>query len=266
MVTPKLLYVMTLMVALASFIGLLLISISQFALAQDPTSNSGNPVIFPPDSQPYGLNYGEWTAKWWQWAHSIPTERNPQLDDTGEDCAQAQNQTGPIWFLAGTSGGSVDRTCTIPAGKAILFPIVNTINIRAASETDEELLAVAKNMANSVTTLEASIDGVPLQNLSNYRIQSPFFNVNLPSDNIFGISGGSYRAVADGYWVFLEPLPPGQHEIRFHGAMVDPTAASTLNFETAVTYHLIVSDTAISPTSEQDTNATTTSSTVLTYQ
>jgi hypothetical protein len=80
---------------------------SQFALAQGPASNTSSSIaIFPPDSQPYGLSYGEWTAKWWQWVHSIPTGNNPQLDQTGEDCAQAQNQTGPVWFLAGTSGGS----------------------------------------------------------------------------------------------------------------------------------------------------------------
>ena len=218
-----------------------LASTSQYAWMQSPATSSNNPAIFPPDSQPYGLAYGEWTAKWWQWAHSIPTENNPMLDETGEDCAQAQNQTSPVWFLAGTSGGSVERTCTIPAGKAILFPVVNTVNIRAASETDEELLAGAKNQVDLVTTLEASIDGVPLQDLWSYRIQSPFFDVTLPNDNIFGISQGSYRAVADGYWVFLEPLPTGQHEIRLHGVMGDPTAASIVNLETAVTYHLTIS-------------------------
>jgi hypothetical protein len=218
-----------------------LASTSQYAWTQSAATSSNNPAIFPPDSQPYGLTYGEWTAKWWQWAHSIPTENNPMLDETGEDCAQAQNQTSPVWFLAGTSGGSVERTCTIPTGKAILFPVVNTVNIRAASETDEELLAGAKNQADLVTTLEVSIDGVPLQDLWNYRIQSPFFDVTLPNDNIFGISGGTYRSIADGYWVFLEPLPPGQHEIRLHGVMGDPTAASIVNLETAVTYHLTIS-------------------------
>jgi hypothetical protein len=228
----------------------------QFAWTQSQATNSSNPAIFTPDSQPYGLTYGEWTAKWWQWAESIPTENNPQLDETGEDCAQAQNQTGPVWFLAGTSGGTVERTCTIPAGKAILIPVLNTVNIRAASETDEELLAGAKSAVDSVTILEFSIDGLPLQDIWNYRIQSPFFDVTLPNDNVFGISEGTYRAVADGYWVFLEPLPPGQHEIRLHGAMGNPTAISpTPSFETAVTYHLIVSDTAI-PTTEQATNAT----------
>jgi hypothetical protein len=231
---------------------------SQFALAQGLASNSSSSsiAIFSPDSQPYGLSYGEWTAKWWQWAHSIPTGNNPQLDETGEDCAQAQNQTGPVWFLAGTSGGSAERTCTIPAGKAILLPIINAAYVGTAGETEEEMRTGVEEYIDTVTTLEASIDGVPLQNLSNYRIQSPFFNETLPNDNVLGEPEGTYLAISDGYWVFLEPLPPGQHEIRLRGAIIDPTGI-TPSFETAVTYHLIVSDTAI-PSAEQGSNATTT--------
>ncbi len=233
---------------------------SQFAWAQGPATNTGsrNPAIFPPDSQPYGLTYGEWTAKWWQWAHSIPTQNNPQLDETGEFCAQAQNQTAPVWFLAGTGGGSAERTCTIPAGKAILLPIINAAYVGTAGETEEEMRTGVNEWINTVTTVEASIDGVPLQDVWSYRIQSPFFSETLPKDNILGEAEGTYRAISDGYWVFLEPLSPGQHEIRVHGVTIDPGAISpTPSFETAVTYHLVVSDTQISSV-EQGSNATNT--------
>jgi hypothetical protein len=254
------------MLTLSVFVVLLLLTptTSQFAWAQGPASSTSNFVIFPPDSQPYGLTYGDWTAKWWQWAHSIPTENNPMLDETGEDCTQAQNQTGPVWFLAGTGAGSAERTCTIPAGKAILLPIINSANVRTAGETNEELLAGVKELEDKVTTLEASIDGTPLQNLWNYRIQSPFFNETLPKDNVLGVPEGTYLAVADGYWLFLEPLPPGQHEIRLHGAIIDPTAISpTPSFETVVTYHLTLSN-STTPTTQTSTveNTTTTAAIV----
>jgi hypothetical protein len=238
---------MVLMVASVVFVGLLV----QLNLgwAQSPNANNNNPAIFAPDSQPYGLTYSDWTAKWWQWVYSIPTANNPLLDQTGKDCTQGQNQTAPVWFLAGTSGGSAERTCTIPAGKAILFPVFNSIEIAAGAdinESEEDLRARAKTGTDAVTTLEASIDGTPLQNLWNYRVQSPSFSVTFPTDNVFGISEGSYRSAADGYWVFLEPLPPGQHDIQFHGVAPDPTAASTQNVETAVTYHLTISNSTTS--------------------
>jgi hypothetical protein len=238
--------IVTSMVALAGFV---IYSghtpfISQFAWAQATagdtnSSSSGNPAVFPPDSQTFGLSYAEWTTKWWQWAYSIPTTNNPILDQTGKDCAQSQNQTGPVWFLAGTGGGSAERTCTIPAGKAILLPIVNSLNLRTAGESNEELLTAVKERQDKVTTLEASIDGTPLQNLSSYRIQSPFFEVTLPDDNIVGEAAGTYLSVSDGNWLFLKPLPPGQHEIRTHGTIIDPTSP-TPSFETAVTYHLTI--------------------------
>jgi hypothetical protein len=59
-------------------------------------NNSLPRAVFPANSKPYGLSYGEWTAKWWQWGYSIPKDINPAYDDTGKNCAQKQN--GPVWF------------------------------------------------------------------------------------------------------------------------------------------------------------------------
>ena len=71
----------------------------------------------------YGKTYGEWTAKWWQWAHSLPAATNPLRQEGMVDCSHGQS--GPVWFLAGTLGGGAERTCTIPHRKALLFPLVN---------------------------------------------------------------------------------------------------------------------------------------------
>src|SRR5947209_6336709 len=49
-------------------------------LTQDQMRGDQNPgVVHPPCSKPYGLTYGEWSAKWWQWVYSIPVGTNPQL-------------------------------------------------------------------------------------------------------------------------------------------------------------------------------------------
>ena len=79
--------------------------------------------LFPIESKPYGFSYSEWTAKWWQWALSIPKGHNP-LIDSGEHCAEGQS--GPVSFLAGTTTNIhwAERSCIIPMGKAILFPII----------------------------------------------------------------------------------------------------------------------------------------------
>jgi len=76
--------------------------------------------------------------------------------------------------------------------------------------------------------------------LKSYRIQSPLFSVTLPEDNIFGVTAGPTQAVSDGYWVFLSPLSPGNHEIHFRGATVDFTIGSTNNFVTESKYDVAV--------------------------
>jgi hypothetical protein len=85
-----------------------------------------------------------------------------------------------------------------------------------------------------------SIDGQAINEsqLRTYRVQSPLFNVTFPSGNIYGLNEGLSQAVSDGYWVFLPPLTPGQHEIHLRGATIDYTTASTNNFVTESKYNI----------------------------
>jgi hypothetical protein len=212
-----------------------------FTHAQEDGGNSGNVAIFPPDAQPYGLTYGEWTARWWQWAFSMPEADNPSVDDTGQNCAN--NQSGPVWFLAGTFGGAVTRECIIPSDKAILVPIINVECDSAtdpAFDTESELRSCAKADQDTVITKEITIDGINIDNLDSYRFQSPLFSLTFPENNIAGIAPQTATAVSDGYWVLLEPLPPGTHEIHFKAALGDPTAIGTTNFALDVRYLLTI--------------------------
>ncbi|HEX6281089.1 MAG TPA: hypothetical protein VFZ67_02570 [Nitrososphaera sp.] len=214
--------------------------------AQEGNGNSNSVSIFPPDAEPYGLTYGEWTTKWWQWIYSMPEEHNPAIDDTGENCAN--NQSGPVWFLAGTFGGAVTRECTIPPGKAILYPIMNVECDSATDptlDTESELRSCAKADQDTVITKEITIDGINISNLDNYRFQSRLFNLTFPENNIAGIAPQIAKAVSDGYWILLEPLPPGTHEIHSRAALGDPTAIGTTNFALDVTYLLTVAEAQI---------------------
>jgi hypothetical protein len=85
--------------------------------------NQGNKGVFPPQSHPYGRSYSEWAAAWWSWAYSIPANQNPITDTTGE--FSNIGQSGPVFFLAGSYGGVTVRHCTVPAGKGLLFPLLN---------------------------------------------------------------------------------------------------------------------------------------------
>lgn len=198
-----------------------------------------NVQLFRSDSTPFGTPYAEWTSRWWTWLISIPLSESPAADSTGQYCAT--NQEGPVWFLAGTFQGSAVRTCEIPSGKAILFPVFNAEcsfaeypNLRS----DSELSQCAREAIDPVTFVQASVDGMPLQNIS--RVQSQPFNATFPEENIFGVQAGPTRAVSDGFWIFLQPLSPGNHQINFRGALIDYTTTGIVSVTNDVTYHLTI--------------------------
>lgn len=203
---------------------------------------SDNPGAASIGSKHYGLTFGDWTAKWWQWLLSIPKDSNPAGDMTGKNCAQ--NQEGPVWFLAGTFGGSAERACTIPAGKAVMFPVLAaecSFTEYPALKTEADLRNCAKPLADVITDMVVTVDGANFQNLEQYRAQSPLFNFSFPSSNVYGVQPGPSHAVSDGYFIFLSPLPAGTHQIRFGAAVIGLTTANipTTNFATDATYHVI---------------------------
>jgi len=206
------------------------------ALADGSRGNSGNPGILPIQSQPYGESYSEWVVNWWQWVLSIPADRNPLTDTTGEFAGE--NQHGPVWFVAGTFGNSAERSFQVPAGKALFVPVFNWIFGAGAFDCDpsnpgvpcvvcdlEKLAAANTEIADIV---EATIDGVPVQNIRRYQASSGGpFAVIYPENSVTGLPAGRYYPnLANGYWLMLKPLPPGNHEIvvhaRYPGLTYDP--------------------------------------------
>lgn len=220
-------------------VGFLVLPVNSFSQGETVNNNS---VLFQPNSKPYGLTFGDLAAKWHQWLYSIPSQVNPATDTNGRNCAQ--NQAGPIWILAGTTGGSVERTCTVPAGKAIMFPIIASECSYAENpnlKTESELRACAKSPDNGVTHLELTIDGTSIKDLQKYRAESPLFKLTFSKDNLGGVTPGPSQGVADGFWIILKPLAPGDHNIHFSAASVDYTATGgTSRFVIDTTYHLKV--------------------------
>jgi len=208
------------------------------------SNGNGNQGVFPPDSEPYGLMYGDWTARWWQWAYALPTDDNPVADDSGKNCAN--NQSGSVWFLAGSFGGKVTRECTIPSGVGILVPIINIACDSAtepALDTEEKLEECAKSDQDAVIEKAISVDGVEIGNLDRYRFQSPVFDLQFPENNIDGVEPQAAKAKSDGFWILLEPLPPGEHEIHFKAALGDPSDVGSI-FALDVLYRLTVLEAA----------------------
>jgi hypothetical protein len=238
---------MTIQKSRSAFIDILIVSNLSLALTflsgtfvSSVFGDNFNPGVFAKDSEPFGIPYEEWLAKWWQWNIEIPEDKHPRFNYSPDKCTV--NQSGPVWFLSdlGASGKEV-RSCTIPSGKAILFPILSgqcDYGLKEVNKNDDMLVECAR-IGNEFSTLTASVDGTELKNLKEYRTTSKFFNITIPGDNIFGADPGTYRSIVDGYFVFLEPLPPGEHEIKFYDRVLNPIEPG-YNHEKEVTYLISV--------------------------
>ena len=156
-------------------------------------SDNTNPSLYSIDSTPYGVSNSDWSIKWWKWFMQIPQDQNPATDKTGARCAINQNDTN-VWFTTGVLEGSAERTCKIPLGKAVFFAHgIECSTIENKLNTDQELKKCAVDgLPTLVGSLQASLDGVPLKDLTHYRVTSQPFDVYFPPNNVWGVPSGEY--------------------------------------------------------------------------
>ncbi|MBL8538761.1 MAG: hypothetical protein JNK68_00170 [Betaproteobacteria bacterium] len=214
--------------------------------AQAPTFYSP-PLVAPIWTSPWGQTYGRWAAEWYQWALGIPAAVNPLVDQDGSNCAQ--RQVDAVWFLAGVPGsGSATRRCQIPVGKALFFPLINTIYgafLNDPANTRTETFVRNAGSCTEPARISVKIDGFQIPHPEKHFTgpsgsQSPIFNVQLPPGNIFGLDENAAQELVlspsaeQGYYLFVWPLKPGHHTIKWQASGC--TAGATQD----ITYHLLV--------------------------
>jgi hypothetical protein len=219
-------------------IGLLILSLLMVN-TKEVSSDTVNPGLYSPDSKPFGLSFADWPAKWWQWYLKIPNSQHPFGDSTGEKCGLMQN--GPVWFLVG-SAGKAERNCTIPSDKAILIPVINTECSYSESPDikDKKGLTNCAITANNGAQISASVDNRPIVDLDKYRVTTDIFNVTYDKDPVFPTNSNVSQAVDNGWYLFLEPMKLGQHEIKFRASQVgDPNSVAPTSL-IDVKYHITI--------------------------
>lgn len=183
-----------------------------------------NICFFQPNDFPYGKSYGSWTVEWWRWVLAIPKPVNPVLDNTGRHFNINQPENDVI-FLAGKFADSKEefpyRVCRIPHEKSILFPVINCESNKLESPeliTNQDIISRVNSDENSIVQKHCTVNGVTIP---SQRVKSDpmLFELYMDKDNLFGVAGGGTTyASADGYWVFLRPLPKGKHKVQFQGS------------------------------------------------
>jgi len=205
-----------------------------------------NSKVYPPNAHPFGQSYDEWTEDWWTWLMAFDCASSPLNDPTGE--YSGQNQSGPVYYLVGTMGGSATRNVTIPHNKAILFPMINIINDYPCpdpnfqpgpGQTLEEFLQEgAAAFIDLADNLSVTLDGNEMTNEEGYRFPTDLFqftgNPDLTNCLDPCVTGTPQDAVSDGYWMMLKKLHRGSHILHFYAEV------PVYGFVVDVTYNITV--------------------------
>lgn len=195
-----------------------------------------NPGVYSKDSKPFGIPYADWLIKHTQWLLNIPSDVNPAVNYTPEKCSTSQS--GPVWFLTLITKGTEERTCTVPSDKAILLPILAGFCPEWAVLAEDTLTTCAKK-GNEYGIIHATVDGKEINELQSYRTLSPIYNITVIKDNILGHTPGFGKGQTDGFFLFLEPLLPGNHTIHTTTSVLNPISPE-YNYAAELTYHLVV--------------------------
>lgn len=196
---------------------------------------------------------------WLKWVFGQPWSTGPVQETTGSACVSGQ--TGDSWYLAGTTGGPVFRTCTIPANKTLIVPLINRwVAFRPELYPDAESIAKVQNQVDNyfkqqkarTCSLTLKVDGVDVAGDFDAMEEdlyveelTPFDTYLYPGDNYFtpggspsGINGGNLPAETAGHYARVGPLSPGDHVLELGGKVCHNK--NQVEFETSATYILHV--------------------------
>jgi hypothetical protein len=159
------------------------------------------------ESSQESLSSEDLQSRWWTWASAEPERTNPVADQDGGACGR--NQSKDVWFLAGTFGTQVKRTCSVPRGTPLAFPLVNRIGEPA-------------DCADFMRTAEGSavLDGKEVDSDAH---QGDRIAVRSVADNPVTATEGQFTTTGCGLWAQLPPLEPGRHTLTIRGRSGDFT-------------------------------------------
>jgi hypothetical protein len=212
--------------------------------------------LFQKDESPFGIPYDVWIAKYWNWTASIPIDPETNTFASLKENGCLIHEEGSVVMLVDPAvGGKINQICQISSSEGILIAIWSGECDAAMPELQgarfEKISECARGFDLGKVKGLVKVDNVPIAKLDvvDYSINTmqnvteiytKGFNINLPSNtHIPTVKYGTFPAAVHGWFVFLKPLPPGEHTIYLQN-IVDPTTLSgATNVNRAeITYHL----------------------------
>jgi hypothetical protein len=233
-----------------SFFIMTLLWFSSFLLIAG-SHNALGAELFSKDEKPFGILQIDWLSKYWNWWVAISPDTIENIKENG-GCLI--NNDGPVVMLAELTIEKVKPVleCEISSNQAVFVPLwiawcdsgndadykidppektwaecarerYNTGNIKSEVRLDGSI--VAKMDVQSLPD-KSENKIVVLDNITELHGNTTEFNLTLPEINHKQLKAGTFVAGAQGWFIFLKPLPIGKHEL-FYSNTVQPIRGIT---------------------------------------
>jgi hypothetical protein len=147
-------------------------------------------------------------VNYWTRILQTPEDQNPINEN--------DLSANPI-YLIGNFGGTTNTRLPNPISskQSIVVPVNPVAISEPEANPKTDLEEIAKKDEDSATQADLEIDG------EKYNVKEQKFRVDTGRFPV-GPPTGPCKAAADGYYVVIDPLPPGEHKITFEAQVDNP--------------------------------------------
>jgi len=207
-----------------------------------PVLTGYNVEFYSKGESPFGISYSDWITKYWNWDLSIPLD--PKINDflgLKENGCLVHRENSTVMLADTAAGGIWNQKCTISHNAGILIPIWTGECDQGTKAFEtysfKQLLDCARGFDLGKVRGQVKVDNIPVATLDalDYKtnimnnvteVYSNQFNATIPiNSHVIVEQYGTFPAAAHGWFVFLKPLPPGNHTVYYQNS-VEPTTLS----------------------------------------
>jgi hypothetical protein len=218
------------------------------------SSAAGNVDVYTENDLPLGNHPSDWVSSWWNWNLSILLDEWNKIKSGG--CV-THKESSMVMLIDTAKGNILNQRCVISASDGIMIPIwtaecdESTPELVETYSGNHTLCARGFNLGEITGLVKVDDRLIAELNVEDYNtkiatnvieVYTKLFNAtNPPEGHMPQSDWGTFPGVAHGWFVFLKPLPPGEHTVYYQN-LVEPTAKSGAGNNNAaqITYDLIV--------------------------
>ena len=213
--------------------------------------------VFHKDELPFGKPYEDWVYDYWKWLAAIPSDPETTFAGVKENGCFI-NKTGPVAFLMGPAiGGVHHQICEISSNQGIFIDGWSgecdasskgnenkSFKELSQCARDQDLGKIRVNVwvDNKLISRVEAEDYKTINLINATELFTKAFNITTPANSFLTVDyPGTYPGAVHGWFIFLKPLPPGDHTVRYVNDVRPTTLSGAANTNHAdITYSLKV--------------------------